>query len=120
VPIDETDSVSIDVTRSNTFAVTAGGGVRRDLSSRWAIRLDARMLIGPDSTRMTLRATPSVARGTPAGFIESFTNPAIQFSNDPSTGRVSSLSGAPLTSVQVFKGGVVARTIVGIAIARRF
>jgi hypothetical protein len=78
------------------------------------------MLVGPDTTRIRLDATPTVTRGTPAGFIESFTNPAIQFSNDPSIGRVSSLSGAPLQGVEVFKGGVIARTIIGVAIARRF
>jgi hypothetical protein len=120
VPIQETDSVSFEVTRSTSFTAVAGAGLRRDLSPKWALRIDARMLFGPDTTRIRLDATPTVTRGTPAGFIESFTNPAIQFSNDPSIGRVSSLSGAPLQGVEVFKGGVIARTIIGVAIARRF
>jgi opacity protein-like surface antigen len=120
VPIDETDQVSVHATRSTTFAVLAGGGVRWDVSSQWALRFDARWLASPDSTRMTLDAQPSSLRGTPAGFIESFTNPAIQFSNDPSTGRRTSLSGDPIQGFEAFKGGLVARTILSVAISRRF
>jgi hypothetical protein len=119
-PIDETDRVDVSFARPKSVVAVLGGGVRRDLSARWAIRFDARWLIGPDTTRVTIDAQPTVARGTPAGFIESFTNPAIQFSNDPSTGRVSSLSGAPLHGVEVFHGGVIARTLVSAAIALRF
>jgi hypothetical protein len=120
VPIDETDSVSVTFTRPKSFVAVLGGGLRHDFSRPWSVRVDARILVGPDTTRIRLDATPSVARGTPAGFIESFTNPAIQFSNDPATGRVSSLSGPALQNVDVFKGGVLARTIVSVAIARRF
>ena len=35
-----------------------------------------RVFVGPSRTRLLLDATPIVARGTPAGFIESFTSPA--------------------------------------------
>ena len=120
VPIDETDSVRVSFTRPKSFVAVLGGGLRHDFSRPWSLRVDARVLIGPDTTRVRLDATPSVARGTPAGFIESFTNPAIQFSNDPATGRVSSLSGPALQGVDAFDGGVLARTIVSVAIARRF
>jgi hypothetical protein len=120
VPIHETDLVSIRYTRSTTFTLVAGGGVSRDLSANWGLRVDARWLIGPDPTHVLVDAQPSFARGTPAGFIESFTNPAIQFSNDPSTGRRSTLSGDPLNEFEVFRGGVVARTIISVAVARRF
>jgi hypothetical protein len=120
VPIDETDSVGVEFTRPKSVVAVLGGGLRHDFARAWALRIDARVLVGPDTTRIHLDATPSVARGTPAGFIESFTNPAIQFSNDPATGRVSSLSGPALHDVEVFNGGVLARTIVSVAIARRF
>lgn len=120
VPIDETDSVGVEFTRPKSAVAVLGGGLRHDFKRAWAVRIDARVLVGPDTTRVHLDATPSVARGTPAGFIESFTNPAIQFSNDPATGRVSSLSGPALQDVEVFKGGVLARTIVSVALARRF
>ena len=118
-PIDETDSVRVEFVRPKSAVVVLGGGLRHDFSRPWSLRIDARVLVGPDTTRITLDASPSVARGTPAGFVESFTNPAIQFSNDPATGRVSSLSG-PTLHAEVFNGGVLARTIVSVAIARRF
>jgi len=120
VPIDETDTVNVGFTRPKSFVAVFGGGLRHDFSRPWSFRVDARMLVGPDTTRVRLDATPSYIRGTPAGFIESFTNPAIQFSNDPATGRRSSLSGEALVDVDVFNGGVLARTIVSVAIARRF
>jgi len=120
VPIDETDRVALRFSRSVTFAAVLGGGLHRDLSARWGVRIDARVLVGPDPTRVRLDATPTFVRGTPAGFIESFTNPAIQFSNDPATGRRSSLSGAPLHDVEVFHGGVLARSLVTAAVSRRF
>jgi hypothetical protein len=120
VPIDETDSVRVAFTRPKSVVAVLGGGLRHDFRRAWALRFDARVLVGPDTTRVHLDATPSVARGTPAGFIESFTNPAIQFSNDPATGRQTSLSGEALHDVEVFNGGVLVRTIVSVAIARRF
>ncbi|HJZ78310.1 MAG TPA: hypothetical protein VKE51_41565 [Vicinamibacterales bacterium] len=120
VPIDEIDRVSIRFTRSTSAVAVLGGGVRHDFSDAWGLRIDARLLVGPDTTRVHLDAQPTVARGTPAGFIESFTNPAIQFSNDPATGRRSSLSGAALQNVEVFNGGVLARTVISVAVARRF
>jgi hypothetical protein len=120
VPIDETDTVRVDFTRPKSVVAVLGGGLRHDFSRAWTLRFDARVLVGPDTTRIHLDAAPSVARGAPAGFIESFTNPAIQFSNDPATGRVSSLSGPALQGVEVFNGGVIARTMIGVAIARRF
>lgn len=120
VPIDETDNVRVEFTRPKSFVAVIGGGLRHDFSRPWSFRVDARMLVGPDTTRVTLDATPLVARGAPAGFIESFTNPAIQFSNDPATGRVSSLSGPVLSGVEVFKGGVLMHAIVSASIAWRF
>lgn len=75
LPIDETDRVSFRYARRAAFAGVLGGGLRRDLSSAWALRVDARVLLGPDTTRVFLDAQPSSVRGVPAGFIESFTNP---------------------------------------------
>ena len=120
VPIDETDRVAVRFTRSTSVVAVIGGGVRHDVSPAWSLRADVRVLAGPDTTRVHVDATPSAVRGTPAGFIESFTNPAIQFSNDPATGRRSSLSGDALHDAELFNGGVLARTIVSVAIARRF
>jgi hypothetical protein len=120
LPIDETDRVSFRYARRAAFIGVLGGGVRRDLSSTWALRIDARVLVGPDSTRVFLDAQPSSVRGVPAGFVESFTNPGVQFSNDPSTGRRSSLSGPALQEFEVFSGGFRSRTLVTLGITRRF
>src|SRR5262245_47045028 len=50
VPIDETDRVAIRVTRSTTIAAVVGGGVRHDIGAAWSLRIDARVLVGPDTT----------------------------------------------------------------------
>lgn len=120
VPIDEADRVAFHYTRAAAFVAVLGGGVRRNLSGRWGLRIDARVLVGPDRTRVLLDARPSSIAGAPSGFVESFTNPAIQFSNDPSTGRRSSLSGAGLQAFEAFSGGVQAHPIVTIGLSRRF
>ena len=120
VPIAESDRVAFRFERGPALIGVVGGGLRRDLSGAWGLRVDARILMGQDRTRVLLDAQPSSTAGTPPGFIESFTNPAIQFSNDPSTGRRSSLSGPVLQSAEVFKGGFQARAIVSIGLTRRF
>lgn len=120
IAIDETDRVSIRYTRRASFVAVLGGGLQHDVSDRWGFRADARMLLGPDSTRVVIDATPSSARTGPSGFIESFTNPAVQFSNDPNTGRRSTLSAPPLQGFEVFSGGLQTRTVVTVGIFRRF
>lgn len=120
VPIDESDRVSLRYARRAALVAVLGGGLRRDLSARWGLRLDARVLMGPDTTRVLLDATPSATRSGPSGFVESFTNPAVQFSNDPSTGRRSTLSAPALQAFEVFSGGFQSRTLLTVAIARRF
>jgi hypothetical protein len=120
VPVDESDRVTIRFEHPAAFAAVAGGGLRRDLSEKWGLRFDVRALIGPDVRRVTVTASPSTIPGVPAGFVESFTSPAIQFSNDPSTGRRSSLSAPALQDVRVFSGGFRALTMVTLGISRRF
>jgi hypothetical protein len=120
VPIGEDDQVAVRYSRKTSPAGVLGGGLRHDLGDAWRLRIDVRVLIAPDTTRVHLDAAPASVRTGPSGFIESFTNPAVQFSNDPSTGRRSSLSAAALHDVEVFSGGYFARTLVGVAISRRF
>lgn len=120
VPINESDHLVARYTRGAAPVAVGGVGLTRSLNGGWAIRVDARWLLGPDSTRILIDTAASSVPGTPSGFIESFTNPAIQFSNDPSTGRVSSLSAPPLQGTSVFSGGFQVRTIVTVGIARRF
>jgi hypothetical protein len=120
VPIDETDRVSLRYTRGASFVAVLGAGLQRDLSDRWGVRVDGRMLLGPDATRIVIDASPSAARTGPSGFVESFTNPAVQFSNDPSTGRRSTLSASALQGVEVFSGGLQTRTLLTVGVFRRF
>ena len=120
VPIDETDRVAIHFDRPLTFAAVIGGGLRRTLSERWGMRFDVRAFVGPDSTRIRLTAEPSRQLGSPSGFIESFTNPAIQFSNDAAIGRQSSLSAAAIDRATIFDAGMHTRTMLSFAISRRF
>jgi hypothetical protein len=120
LPIEESDRVVVRARRDQTAAAIAGGGVRRALSDRWSLRIDARVFVGPGGHRLEIDATPSTTHGSPAGFVESFTHPSVQFSNDPSTGRQSSL-GAPLQSFEVFKSdGIETRLVLAVGLSRRF
>lgn len=113
VPINETDTLTVRATQKRTLVGLVGGGLRRDLSARLGLRIDARALIGGQGSQLLVDATPDIAVGTPADFIESFTNPAIQFSNNTSTGRRSSLGEPNLDGFAVFSGtGIQVRTIV--------
>ena len=103
VPIDETDSLTVHYRGRVTFVAVGGGGVKRALTDRWGLRVDARLLTGPATNVVALDAAPVVATGTPAGFIESFTYPNLQFSNNPSTGRRSTLGPPGLDDEVVFK-----------------
>ena len=120
VPIDETDRVALRYTRGTAFVAVLGGGLQREMSEKWGLRFDVRLLMGPDTTRVLVDATPAMTRNGPSGFVESFTNPGVQFSNDPSTGRRSTLSAPALEGFEVFSGGFQTRTLLTIAIARRF
>jgi hypothetical protein len=121
VPIHEHDRLTMRYARAAGLAPVGviGFGVRRDMSSRWGWRADARMLVGGHGTRLLLDATPAVSPGSPAGFVESFTNPNLQFSNDASTGRRSTLGG-PLSGFVAFDEGVRTRVLVTVGVFRRF
>jgi hypothetical protein len=120
VAVNEADRVSLRYTRGAVFVAVLGAGLQREMSDRWGIRIDGRMLLGPDATRVVIDAAPSIARAGPSGFIESFTSPAVQFSNDPSTGRRSTLSAPALQGFEVFSGGLQTRTLLTVGVCRRF
>lgn len=120
VPIAETDNVQLRYERPASLVIVLGGGVAHAFSDAWGMNIDARVLFGPDRTRILLDAAPGATRGSPAGFIESFTNPAIQFSNDPATGRRSTLTAPPLDGVEVYSGGTRGRVLLTIGVTRRF
>lgn len=121
VPVNERDQLTLRYEHGRTYTGVIGGGLRRDMSARWGVRIDGRVFIGTNGARVRVDASPTVTTGSPAGFIESFTSPSIQFSNDPATGRVSSLGGPPLQDVTVFKGsGVQTRVLITFGVFARF
>jgi hypothetical protein len=121
VPIDETDRVTIRHESRTTLTGVVGAGLRRDVTDRWGVRVDGRVLIGPRTTRVLIDTDPAIAQGTPADFIESFTTPSIQFSNNPSTGRESTLGGPPLRDFEAFTAdGLQARVLITAGVFVRF
>jgi hypothetical protein len=121
VPIHETDRITLRFEHSTTFVGLAGGGLRKQMSDRWGFRIDGRVFIGPANSRLLIDATPTVTPGSPAGFIETTTNPNIQFSNDSATGRQSTLSGPALDGFTAFKStGIQTRTLITFGVFVRF
>jgi hypothetical protein len=119
--IDETDRVTLQLETRPVPVAFGGGGVRRTLSDRWTLRLDARVFVGPNATRVRLDAAPDLDSPGPAGFIEIPTNPSIQFSSDPDTGRQSTLSGAPVRGFDLFVGeGLQTRVQITVGVGVRF
>ena len=119
-PVDESDQLTIRYRERTSFVGLFGGGIRRAFSARAGLSVDARILIGRQSTAVEVDASPAMVTGTPAGFIESFTYPNLQFSNNASTGRRSTLGGPGLDAVNVFEGGWMIRGRVTAGIYLRF
>ena len=119
-PIDERDHVVVHYDTRAVPLVVVGGGLRREINPRWALRADVRAFIGADPTRVTVDAAPTVQTATPAGFTQTFTSPSIQFSNNASTSRQSTLSGAPLAGFVTGSNGVGVRILATLTIIRRF
>jgi hypothetical protein len=113
--------VTIRQQSRTAFVGVVGAGLRRDLSDRWGVRIDGRVLVGPHTSRLLIDADPVVAQATPADFVESFTTPAIQFSNNPSTGRESSLGEPGLQGFEAFVAdGLQARVLITAGVFVRF
>jgi hypothetical protein len=121
VRIEEFDRVALRFDRRQTWIGVVGGGVSRTMANAWGLRVDGRVLLGAHRTRLLLDASPEVPTNAPAGFIESGTNPAIQFSNDPATGRLSSLSGPGIRDFVAFEGdGLETRFLFTIGVFWKF
>jgi hypothetical protein len=120
VPISETDHVTLQYNQPTTWTGMVGGGLRHEWSATWALDADVRVFIGPSGTQLLLDASPSVTTSTQAGEFETLTNPDLQFSNNPSTGRQSTLSGPSIQNFVAFSGGLQTRVLVAIGLVRRF
>jgi hypothetical protein len=121
VPINETDVLRLRYGQGTALVGLVGAGVRRALNDRFGFSLDARLLLGQQTLTLRLDSTPTVAEGAPEGFVESFSTPAIQFSNSRNTGRESSLSGEALNGFKAFStNGLQTRYIVSAGLFLRF
>lgn len=120
-PFAESDTLTLRYDQSAGLVGIAGAGLQSRLSDRLSVTIDGRAYIGPQTLTLRLDSAPTVTTGTPAGFIESFTTPAVQFSNNSSTGRASTLSGTPLNGFTAFSSsGVQVRYVVTAGVTVRF
>jgi len=121
VPINETDTLRLRYEQGTALVGVVGAGIRRTLSDRLGFSIDGRLLLGQQTLALRLDSEPTVVTGTPEGFIESFSTPAIQFSNSGNTGRESSLSGPPLQGFKAFSTtGLQTRYIITAGLFVRF
>ena len=120
VPIAETDRVVLHYERESAPIAVIGGGLRHAISGplgpeRGRTRLPWRPLASPAPRRVAV-GHDRRARG----FVESFTNPAIQFSNNASTGRLSTLSGGQIQGFEAVSAGRDTRVLITVGMFRRF
>jgi hypothetical protein len=109
IPINETDTVTIQATRDkHAFAGVVGGGLKYSFARHRGVRGDARVYLSKYTSRVVVSTTPSVAAGSPAGAAVLFSVPDIQFSNNPSFGP-STLSHS-VTGFETFSGSSVQST----------
>lgn len=99
----ESDTLTIGFKQPLSAQGIVGAGFRTELSPRIGLVVDGRAMIGKPTYTLTLDAAPTVETRTPAGFVESGTTPSVHFSNNSSTGRLSTLSGDPLSGFEVFR-----------------
>jgi hypothetical protein len=117
----ESDTLTLRFEQAAGPVGVAGLGMRQQLSPRLGFTIDGRVYLSQQTLSLRVDSAPSVTTGTPAGFVESFTTPAVQFSNNPSSGRDSSLSGTPLNGFKVFTtSGVQLRYAVTAGLVIRF
>jgi len=111
-PHDETDTVTIRTVMKDRVAVAVlGAGLTYEVSSRHGVRIDVRLHLSENPANTVIDAHPSVAQLDPAFSIATGLSPAIQFSNNPATGRRSSLSGDAVSGLVTFDGSGVHRQV---------
>lgn len=117
----ESDSLTVRFEQGANLLGIAGAGIVRQVSDRVSLTLDGRAYLGAETLTVRLDSAPSVSTRTPGAFIESFTTPAVQFSNNSSTGRDSTLSGTPLNGFKAFTtGGLQVRYVITAGAMIRF
>jgi hypothetical protein len=117
----ESDSLTVRYEQAAHLVGIAGGGVRRRLTDRIGLTIDGRVYLGNQTLTLRLDSSPTVTTRTPGDVVESFTTPAVQFSNNSSTGRDSTLSGTPLNGFAAFTSrGLQVRYLVTAGLSLRF
>jgi hypothetical protein len=86
VPYDETDSVTITSTRTTRPFVLVGGGWSHDLSRRWGVAGDLRVMLSGVGETTSVATNPHVvvqADRSRTLLLFTETSPSLVFSNDP-------------------------------------
>jgi hypothetical protein len=109
-PFDETDTVTIESVRAARPVALLGGGWTHDLSRRWGLNADVRMVLGGNGVKTVLDATPTRVLQSDRSLqliVLIPPNPAIVFSNIRFAAPpfVSTLSGVPVGGFTTFAGG---------------
>lgn len=119
IAFDETDTLTLRAHVGISPVGVVGGGVTRRLSSRAALRIDGRLLLGPNTTTLTLSTQPGVAAGAPGAVVLNLSNPGLQFSTR--SDLRTNLSDAPISDFQVFKAsGLQMRFVLSVGYVRMF
>lgn len=117
----ESDTLTIRYEQGANLVGIAGAGFSQRLTDRLSLMIDGRAYLGRQTIALRLDSAPMVTTQTPGRFIESFTTPAVQFSNNPSSGRDSTLSGTPLNGFKAFTtSGLQVRYQATAGVALRF
>lgn len=117
----ESDTLTVRYNQSANLVGIAGAGFQQRLTDRLSLAIDGRAYVGRQTLTLRLDSAPVVTTQTPGAFIESFTTPAVQFSNNTATGRASTLSGLPLNGFKAFStNGLQIRYQVTAGVSLRF
>jgi hypothetical protein len=124
-PINERDQVTVRVVpEDRVFLGIVGGGVEFDIPpgrGRHGVRADVRVHMSANTVDTLVNATPSITVQSPIFFVSTGIPPSIQFSNDPRTGRASSLSGPPIADLRTFTAsGTQTQVLIGVGYFWRF
>ena len=101
-PVEEIDSVALSHSASSSApTLLFGGGVKWLRNARSGLRFDVRVLLSKLTVETLLSADPTVIESDTPFILPSFSEPAVQFSNDQSEAP-SSLSGPTVNDFVAF------------------
>ena len=119
IAFDETDTMTLRSQIGVSPVGVVGGGVRRRLSPRAALKIDARILMNSNGTTLALSTQPAVASGTPGAVVLNLSNPGLQFSTRSDIRT--NLSAEPISDFQVFSAsGLQMRFLFSVGYVRTF